>query len=127
MAKHRVIIPTNLKPSPASYEISAARLLADFFRTDVKFVVRANQKTPDFLIDGTSWELKSPTGTGKYNVQHQIKAAAKQSSNVIFDARRSKIHMTKLRSEVARQFKYSKTVKRLLLIDKNASIFELSK
>ena len=127
MAKHRIIIPTGLKPSTARYEISAAILLADYFGTDVEFVPRSNQKTPDFLIGGVKWEIKSPTGTGKYNVQHQIKAAAKQSGNVIFDSRRSKIHMTKLRNEVARQFKYSKAVKRLVLIDKNKTIFELSR
>jgi hypothetical protein len=127
MANHRVIIPTNLKPSPARYEISAATLLADYFKTDVEFVLRSNQKTPDFLIDGVKWELKSPTGTGKYNVQHQIKAAAKQSSNVVFDARRSKMHMAKIRNEVERNFKYSKAVKRLVLIDKNKSLVELSK
>jgi hypothetical protein len=115
MANYRVIIPTNLKPSPARYEISAATLLADYFKTDVEFVLRSNQKTPDFLIDGIKWELKSPTGTGKYNVQHQIKAAAKQSSSVVFDARRSKMHMAKIRNEVERNFKYSKTVKRLVL------------
>src|SRR4051812_45115254 len=90
MKKYKVIIPTGIKPLPAHYELSAAALLADYFKADVEFVARSNQKTPDFLISGTLWELKSPTGDGKYNVQHQLKAAAKQSQNVIFDARRSK-------------------------------------
>jgi len=127
MAKYRVIIPTDLKPSPAHYEITAATLLANYFKTDVEFVLRSNQKTPDFLINGVKWELKSPTGDGKYNVQHQIKAAAKQSANVVFDARRSKMHMTKIRSEVERHFGYTKPIKRLILIDKYKAIVELTK
>lgn len=127
MAKYRVIIPVGIKPSPAHYEITAATLVANHFKADVEFILRSNQKTPDFLINGVKWELKSPTGDGKYNVQHQIKAAAKQSSNVIFDARRSKIHMTKLRNEVKRHFKYTKPVKRLILIDKNKAVVELAK
>lgn len=127
LAEYRVIIPANLKPSPARYEISAARLLADYFQADVAFILRSNQKTPDFLIDGVTWELKSPTGTGKYNVQHQLKAAAKQSSNVIFDARRSKMRMTKIRNEVARHFRHTKAVRRLILINKNKRVLEIHK
>ncbi|HSW99087.1 MAG TPA: hypothetical protein VLF71_04565 [Candidatus Saccharimonadales bacterium] len=79
------------------------------------------------IRNGVKWELKSPTGDGKYNVQHQIKAAAKQSANVIFDARRSKMHMAKIRNEVERQFGYTKPIKKLILIDKNKVIVELSK
>jgi hypothetical protein len=93
----------------------------------VEFVLRSNQKTPDFLIAGVKWELKSPTGTGKYNIQHQIKAAAKQSSNVVFDARRSRIHIARIRNELNHHFKHSKAVKRLILIDKNKNVVELSK
>lgn len=127
MAKYRVIIPIGLKPSPSSYELSAAELLARYFKTDVEFVVRSNHKTPDFLINGLKWELKSPTGSGKYNIQHQIKSAAKQSSNVVIDVRRSKMHMAKIRVEVQRQFDFTKPIKRLLLIDKTKHIIELSK
>lgn len=127
MARYHVIIPTDLKPAPARYEITAATLLADYFKADVEFILRSNQKTPDFLINGVAWELKSPTGNGKYNVQHQIKAAAKQSANLVFDARRSKMHMAKIRNEVERNFGYTKSIKRLILIDKNKAIVELSK
>lgn len=127
MPKHYVILLANTKITPEHHELSAAQLLAQYFKADVKFVARSNNKTPDFVIDGVKWELKSPTGKGKHNVQHQFKAAAKQASNMVFDARRSKIHMTKLRNEVARQFKYTKAVKRLVLISKNESIIELSK
>jgi len=127
MIEYRVIIPADLKPFTAQYEISAAKLLASHFKADVEFIVRTNHKTADFLIAGTKWELKSPTGSGKYNVEHQIKDAGKQSTNVVFDARRSKIHMTKLRNEVKYQFKLIRPVKRLILIDKMDQVIELFK
>lgn len=127
MAKYKVILPTILKPSPARYEVTAAQLLAEYFKADVEFIRRTNHKTPDFLISGVKWELKSPTGDGKYNVQHQIKAAAKQSSNLVFDARRSKMHMAKIRNEVQRHFRHTKPIKRLVLIEKTKKIIELSK
>jgi hypothetical protein len=50
MARYRVIIPVDLKPSPARYEITAAGLLANHFKADVEFIFRSNYKTPDFLI-----------------------------------------------------------------------------
>jgi hypothetical protein len=52
MAKYRVILPTNLKPSPARYELTAAQLFVEYFKTDVKFISRSNHKTPDFIING---------------------------------------------------------------------------
>jgi hypothetical protein len=127
MVKYKVIIPVDLKPSPARYELTAAQLLAHYFKADVEFILRSNQKTPDFLVLGVKWELKSPTGTGKYNIQHQIKTAAKQSANVIFDARRSRMHIAKIRNEVNHHFKHTKAVRRLILIDKNKNVVELTK
>jgi hypothetical protein len=69
MTKYRVIIPIDIKPSPARYELSAAQLLAHYFKADVEFIYRSNYKTPDFLIRGVAWELKSPTGNGKNNIE----------------------------------------------------------
>lgn len=58
MAKHHVIIPIDLRPSPAQYEITAAKLLGNHFKTYVEFILRSNHKTPDFLIKGVRWKLK---------------------------------------------------------------------
>lgn len=127
MIRYRVIIPEGLKPLPARYELSAADILATFFQTDVEFIPRSNQKTPDFLIDGRKWELKSPTGKGKNNIQHQLQAGLKQSDNIIFDARRSKISIIKIRGELNRQFHLSKNIRRLVLIQKDKSVIELLK
>ena len=122
---HRVIIPVGLKPSPARYEITAAELLANHLKADVEFILRSNYQTPDFKIAGIEWELKSPTGTGKNNIEHQLQAALKQSRCIVFDARRSKIHITKIKSELNRQFQLTKNIRRLILIDKNKSVIEL--
>jgi hypothetical protein len=125
MAKYRVIVPVDLKPWPARYELSAAQLLARHFKTDVEFISRSNYRTPDFLLGGIAWELKSPTGGGKNNIERQLQAGLKQSQNIIFDARRSKIHISKIRSELSRQFQLAKSMKRLVLIEKNGKIIEL--
>jgi hypothetical protein len=127
MAKYKVIIPAGLKPFPARYEISAADLLANYFKADVEFIPRSNQKTPDFLINGITWELKSPTGRGKNNIERQLQSGLKQSYSIIFDSRRSKIHIAKIRNELNRQLRLSKSMQRLLLIEKNKNIIELTR
>ena len=127
MTKYRVIIPIDLKPSPARYELSAAQLLAYHFRSDVEFIPRSNQKTPDFWICGTTWELKSPTGKGKRNIERQLQSGQKQSQNIILDARRSKIHITKIRVELHYQFRLAKSIKRIVLIEKSKNVIELTR
>lgn len=82
-----------------------------FFNADVKFIKRGNGKTPDFLIKGVYWELKSPTGSGKHNIQHKIQDAAEQSRNIIIDGRKSKLHPIKLRNEIQHQFNIIKKSK----------------
>lgn len=127
MAKYRVILPTNLKPSPARYELTAAQLLAEYFKTDVEFISRSNHKTPDFLINGVKWELKSPTGTGKRNIERQLKTGIKQSKNIVFDARRSKIHIARIKNVLNYQFRLAKSIKRIVLIDKSKNVIELTR
>jgi hypothetical protein len=127
MVKCLVILPTNLKPSPARYELTAAQLLAEFFKTDVEFIQRPNRKTPDFLIQGIKWEHKSPTGTGKQNIERQLQTGIKQSKNIVFDARRSKIHIARIKNILNYQFRLVKSITRIVLIDKNKQVVELKR
>ena len=127
MAKYRVILPINLKPSPARYELTPAQLLAKHFKTDVEFIPRSNQKTPDFLINGVKWELKSPTGAGKRNIERQLQVGIKQSKNIVLDARRSKIHIARIKNVLNYQFRLAKSAKRIVLIDKSKNIIELKR
>lgn len=121
----KIILPANMKPRPQEHEIYVASILSKHFKLDVEFLPRANQRTPDFLIDGVVWELKSPTGVGKNNIQRQLQDAHHQSKNVIIDASRSKMHGTKIRRQVEYQFKIIKSVKRLLFISKTGKVFEI--
>ena len=120
-----VIIPSEVMPRPSETEISAAYILAEFFNADVRFIPRENNKTPDYLIDGTNWELKSPKGTGKYNIQHCLQDALKQSTYIVIDARASKQHIEKIRHELEHQMKLTKKIDRLLLITKSRKVVEI--
>lgn len=117
-----VIIPNNVRLTPTARELSAARILADYFQTIVECVSCNNHKTPDFIINGITWELKTPTGTGKYNIQHALKHALDQSCNIVIDARFSKMHITKIKHELAYQARITRKIKQLLLIEKTGKI-----
>jgi len=51
-AEYSVIVPRSYMPKPSPTEMSAADILVDFFKADVKFIKRGTGKTPDFLIKG---------------------------------------------------------------------------
>lgn len=122
-----VIVGSDIIPPPSEKEISVAVLLSNRFKVDVKFIPRSSIHTADILIDNVEWEIKSPTGNGKRNIQHQLTRALYQSKNIIFDARYSKIDMNKIVNEVQRQFRMTQSIKRLIIVKKNYEIIELVK
>ncbi len=120
--KYQVIIPSDINPLPETHEVSAAQLVSSFLGSDAEFIVRTNYKSPDVKIGGVFWEIKSPTGTGKRNIERQLQLAMKQSENIVFDARRSKIHISKIRNKLVYQANLTKRLKKLLLITKTGNI-----
>lgn len=121
----RIIMQPGMKPRPEDHEIYVAGVLAVYFKADIEFIPRSNQRTPDFLIKGKVWELKSPTGTGKNNIQRQLQEAHGQSVNVILDASRSKMHPEEIKRRVEHQFKIIKSVKRLIFVPKDGEPLEI--
>lgn len=61
----KIIIPVGMKPRLRQHEIEVAEILAKYFRVGIEFIPTTDRTTPDFLTDGTLWELKSLQGTGK--------------------------------------------------------------
>lgn len=69
--------------------------MAHHFKTDVTFLRPETKRTPDIDVNGTKWEIKSPTGSGKKTIDNNLRAAHKQSRNVVLDLRRAKLHQSK--------------------------------
>jgi hypothetical protein len=95
----------------------------------VELLVPSRQKgikTPDILLDGQEWEIKSPKGIGKYTIQHAFKAGAKQADYIIFDIRRMrKKPEENIIAKIQKELDVSKTVKRVLVITKTEKIIDL--
>ncbi|MBO7699073.1 hypothetical protein J6S39_00065 [Candidatus Saccharibacteria bacterium] len=127
MNKRGKIIPNGVVLQ--THENAAVVLLTEQ-GLDVELIPRSNIKgihTPDFKANGTTWELKSPVGEGKYLIPNTIQKAVKQSSNVVIDLRRTKRHQAKCIRELKREFEKSKSLKRLKVITKNNKILDFKK
>lgn len=97
---------------------------------DVDLIPTSNIKgvhTPDIRIKGLEWEMKAPTGEGKYLMANTIQRAVKQSRNVIVDLRHTKRHQTKCLRELENEFKKSGSLKRLKIITKSGKTIDFEK
>ena len=118
----KIITPHGLRPEPHELET------ADIFTAlgyNVEFLAPSRTKgsrTPDVNIGGVLWEMKSPTGNGRRVVQDQLRRAIKQSKNIIFDARRTRLDDKKIQIELEKHIKTFRSIKRLTLILKNNKI-----
>ena len=120
--KYSVIIPINLKPKPSPVEITAAEILANFLQADVKFYNRNPHPTPDFIIKGQKWELKTPLGKSENSIRRNVKSALRQSRNIVIDARFSKLHINKIKHLLDFEITHSKSINKLILICKDKKV-----
>lgn len=119
--KFSIIIPANMKPRPKVHEETAAAILANHFGSNVYFIETGSRGAPDISIKGVEWELKSPIGDSKNNIQKNMREAAKQSNDVVIDLRRSRLHQARALGYIKQFVKNSansKKLKRVLVIAK---------
>ena len=79
--------------TPRDHEILTAIFLIKQGKSP-KFLAErkiANTKTPDITMDNIEWEMKSPIGSGRENLEHAFKAAVKQSENIIVITKTSEL------------------------------------
>jgi hypothetical protein len=127
MKKGRIIKPDGLRLEP--HEDSTARILkANGFTVEFLFPLDAYKtKTADCLIDNTLFEIKSPVGNSKTTIQNQFKRAVRQSKNIVFDLRRTKIPDNLAIKQCSNQFHEHHKAKRLLIITKSGTILAFDK
>lgn len=124
--KYQVIVKTDLINRPEDHELSAALILAAYFKTDVTFIRPQSRKTSDIDVKGIRWEIKSPRGDGKRTIDNNLRAARKQSRNIVVDLRRAKLHQRKALSRI--HFYLSAGphgFKRMLVIVKSGKVIEI--
>lgn len=90
---NKVIIELELGARPSATEIEVVEVLIahGVAKESIKFLKPSRAKgakTPDILMDGVPWEIKSIEKLGKYTLDHAERAGLRQADNLIFDFRK---------------------------------------
>lgn len=74
---------------PSETEMTVAVSLSEKYGKEVEILPKVNypsgMQTPDYLINGERFDLKSPTGQGKELFYNMVSKKRKQASSFIFD------------------------------------------
>jgi len=127
MAKNqrgKVLIPGGARPW--SHELRVANILA-LAGHAVEFLPKTNMKAADILLDGIAYEIKSPKSANSNTLEHILKKALKQSSNIIIDTSRMKnVRDDNTRRFLINQVRIRKQIKKLIMISKQGQIIDIS-
>lgn len=113
-----------LNTPPEKHEYEAARFFAKRGK-DVVFLKPSDikkQHTPDFLMDGKMWELKSPMVYGRNSFEDNLRRAVKQSEHIIYDLRFLSIDDEQKYIKELNKWMSKKRIKTLLLIKKDGQL-----
>lgn len=96
----KVLIEKELGAMPSIIEMEVVDILVlnKIPKKSVKFLKpnrTKGSKTPDLLIDGVFWEIKSLEKLGKYTLEHTLRAGLKQADNLVVDLRKLTIVLEK--------------------------------
>lgn len=126
MAKYNVIVSMDVRPYPELHELSAAMILARYWKTDVRFVRRGAGRSPDIWAKNVFWEIKSPVGGGKRTIQNNMREATWQSKNVVIDLRRCKLATDRALSRIRHELSHQvRGTKRVIVILKDSSVVDV--
>ncbi|MBQ3353162.1 hypothetical protein IJG89_02350 [Candidatus Saccharibacteria bacterium] len=122
--KGQIVIPAGRKPWP--HELRVASILA-LGGHSIVFLRESNVRTPDILLDGVAYEIKSPKSSTANSLEHLLKKALKQSPNIIIDTSRMKnVRDDSIRKFLIVQAKSRRQIKKLMMITKQGQIIDIS-
>lgn len=127
MPRYEVIVNTDVADRPKDHEMRAALIVANnYFRSDIVFLRPEVYKTPDLEVNSVKWELKSPLGQGKKTIENNMRAARRQSKNLIIDFARMKLHQTKAMANIRYYMqKYPGQFEHVIVITKDSKVLEI--
>ena len=124
----QVIIPTNLSNPPAPHEVDVAWIIAKHYGQNVEFLKPIDdykRKTPDFVMGGILWEIKSPQGKSRATIGRTLKRASKQSRNIVIDCRRMALPYDNIIRMIRFELSKRRQVKKVVLITKKKEVVEI--
>ena len=120
----KIIIPAGVKPWPHELRVAEILAMAGF---NIRFLEKSSLHTADVLLNGIEFEIKSPKSANANSLEHLLKKALKQSSNIIIDTSRMKNSRdNNVKKFLISQAKSRKQIKKLIMITKRGQIIDIS-
>jgi hypothetical protein len=111
------------------HERRTARAIANTGLT-VEFVLASDQyltKSPDLLIDGALWEMKSPKTSKLNQIQNNLKKANRQSAYIIIDSQRIKrLPDKKIQDFLISRLRSQGSIKHLLFVNRRREVIDIN-
>lgn len=117
-----ILIEKELGAVPSATEIEVVDILVinNIPTEHIKFLKpnrSKGSKTPDLLIDGLFWEIKSIEKLGKYTLEHALRAGLKQADNLVVDLRQlNEVLENKAIAKLEKQFQLTKSWRGLIVV-----------
>lgn len=106
------------------HEMRVAKILA-MAGHHVEFLMENGLKSPDILLDGVEYEVKSPKTVSTNTLEHLLKKGLRQCSNLIIDTSRTRIRDDKMRNFLVAQMRKTKQIKKMIMITKKGQIIDI--
>ena len=114
----------NIKFNPSKREREVAELLEKMVGGPLKILPKITQpenvKTPDYIFNGETYDLKSPTGSSKSTCYSNVKAAKGQAKKVILDITKTTLTLNDVEKQIYDVYRSTHTA----FVDKIAIIEE---
>jgi hypothetical protein len=127
MKRGEILIPAGVDIWP--HEMSTAQALAAAGK-DIEFIKPAKRhhaKSPDILMDGLMWEIKSPKTDKLTSIERNHKRASKQADCIIIDSRRvHKLKDASIQTFLVAKLRQQKTIKKVIFVNRKRQLIDIS-
>ncbi|MCL2371244.1 hypothetical protein FWC63_00670 [Candidatus Saccharibacteria bacterium] len=119
---YEVITPTDIKPKPSDEEQIVAGLMAEYLKSNVRFVKRGTNTTPDIEVKGQLWEIEHPRKNGPRTMQGLLRKADNQSDKSIISLLRYEATTKQAVGRIKVELLRANKIRRLILITKSRKL-----
>jgi len=124
----QVVIPPNLPNPPSVNEVDVAWIMARHYQQSIEFLKPIDdykRKTPDYVMGGVLWEIKTPQGKSRATIGRILKRASKQSRNVVIDCSFMGLPFDSIVNLLRFELGKRRQIKKVVLITKNKEVIEI--
>lgn len=121
-----ITVPGDADVWPHEYETARSLARAGHNVTFIKKSDIDHERTPDLLLDGELWEMKSPKASSARAIDRNLRRALRQSSRIVFDCRRMKnLPDAVVERELRKAANDLRSLKRLLFVNHRGEVIDI--